>query len=1280
MSCNDQKNLLQHSGTSQAQRRLPALQAVYVRPDEHGFPEWIVFASRFSAYLNYYNEANTVTNNWQPFFDNDMAAVLGSVAIQNIDDYRRQIKERLDFLRDDKNEHSQQQLEEMLGSIFSAMLTLGRALDDYVFRLPQTHPWRVALQNVIVQKLQPALKKLLAYYKGGRSNKQSDGTENPVLVLIANKDFPDWVILGRPVRDVLETVNTQNLSPIWLEGAPDLRAFFDSIDADAGIFGSESDAPYKRIQHVASHNLFVSLLDSFLSSYAGLIQQAERSLLDALTRFNAHPPHYALFLAFLQLYRFAQDELNTFTQRHLDFYYQEVLRLSPRKALPNSAFLILELAKGVSHFMLPQGTLFRAGKDSLGKEAFYALHKDTVFNQAKVARLMAVYLGGKTDRVGAISHYGRLFAAPVANSADGLGAAIKTADGAWHPFVGKAFENGVLTAIQMPKAAIGFAVASPYLALAEGDREIQLKLSFAPLAAPLPAELHLEAYLTTAKQWLRVPATVSLLASESGPEDAIAIRIILDGNAPPVTNWDAKVHGGTFRQALPVLRIYLANEETQPYPYNQLKELRLTAVQLSVFAGVDSVTNKASKTGLKQLELSNESGPVDPSRPFQPFGLSPKKGSSLIIGNKEFFKKPGAAFQLKLKWLDLPDRASDVDYEAEAGGEGNLAPKVTVAALSQGDWKPVLTGADLWEQKPFFQLFGPQQLSFLDQFYPEKTFPAGPLSLTAKGTAGAFLNYEAPYGPYTVQRSNGYVKLTLEDGFGYEDYQKAYAQYLVSQARSGSGADPGVPPYVPRLESMSLHYTASTTADLTDASAAAFEQKFIDFYHLYPFGAAEQHAYLSPDTALMLLPQLAQSAGEDSGELYIGLENLQGLQGVSLLFGVQEGTADPLAIKPAKHVNWSYLSGNQWQSFDTQAVSDGTEQLIQTGIVSFSIPEDATTDHTLLPAGYLWLRVSVDRATMAVCKLLSIEAQAAAVSFTDNDNAADFLDLPLPAGTISRLKTPISAIKKILQPYASTGGRPREEKAAYDTRVSERLRHKDRAVTIWDYEHLILEAFPELHRVKCLSHTAYEQLPDGVRRLNELAPGHVTIITVPALQNVSTVNPLRPYTSESTLARIEAFLRERISCHITPHVVHPLFEEVALDCKLRLMPGYEDVAFYIRTLKEEVTAFLTPWAFGQSREVSFGGKISKSTLINFIEERPYVDYITDVKMYHLTEATPNATQDTEEITASSGMAILVSVPAARHKIEPLPAPPATPVAALCLDPANAQKPTSTSKP
>ncbi|NTV83813.1 MAG: hypothetical protein HGA23_05870, partial [Bacteroidales bacterium] len=432
-----------------------------------------------------------------------------------------------------------------------------------------------------------------------------------------------------------------------------------------------------------------------------------------------------------------------------------------------------------------------------------------------------------------------------------------------------------------------------------------------------------------------------------------------------------------------------------------------------------------------------------------------------------------------------------------------------------------------------------------------------------------------------------------------------------------------------------------------------FEGRAIRFFHLYPFGEGEQHSTLQTDGEVFLLPQFNHSAGGSAlphtGEFYTGIENLEPGQAVNVLFQVMEGTSDPTLDKPKQHVLWSYLANNQWIEFASDEYSDNTLDLVQSGIISFAIPKEATTDNTILPAGYIWIRAAVIEAAEAVCKLLAVSAQAAVATFSDNNNAEDFLNNPLAAGTISKLKTPDASVKKIAQPYPSYGGKPKESNDHFYIRVSERLRHKARAITIWDYERLVLEAFPEIYKVKCLNHTQIE----GVI-YNEVRPGYVSIITIPALQNRNDADPLKPYTQQSTLTNIENFLKEKTSCFVKLRACQPQFEEIRLEFSLKLHDAYKDFTFYSNLLKEEITQFLSPWAYGNASSLDFGGKVNKSTLINFIEERYYVDYITDVFMYVTVDEETFESADMDEIQASTARSILVSAPASKHFIGPIP--------------------------
>ena len=54
-------------------------------------------------------------------------------------------------------------------------------------------------------------------------------------------------------------------------------------------------------------------------------------------------------------------------------------------------------------------------------------------------------------------------------------------------------------------------------------------------------------------------------------------------------------------------------------------------------------------------------------------------------------------------------------------------------------------------------------------------------------------------------------------------------------------------------------------------------------------------------------------------------------------------------------------------------------------------------------------------------------------------------------------------------------------------------------------------------------------------------------------------------------------------------------------------------------------------------------------LIDFVEEQPYVDYVTDFELFHNIDGVPG-TKDMNEIEGSRAVSILVSVPAIKHGI------------------------------
>ena len=80
-------------------------------------------------------------------------------------------------------------------------------------------------------------------------------------------------------------------------------------------------------------------------------------------------------------------------------------------------------------------------------------------------------------------------------------------------------------------------------------------------------------------------------------------------------------------------------------------------------------------------------------------------------------------------------------------------------------------------------------------------------------------------------------------------------------------------------------------------------------------------------------------------------------------------------------------------------------------------------------------------------------------------------------------------------------------------------------------------------------------------------------------------------------------------------VRNPKYEAIKVRFGVEFKLGY-DRTFYKEKLNEEIKEFLSPWAFGKEEDLIFGGRINRSIILNFVEERPYVDYVTNFQMFH----------------------------------------------------------------
>jgi hypothetical protein len=927
-----------------------------------------------------------------------------------------------------------------------------------------------------------------------------------------------------------------------------------------------------------------------------------KSLLESAESNQSLNPHLALFVCFLKLLDFSKRHFNQLTQRHLDFYYHEILKIDKQAPVPDQVHVLFELAKNISPEKIDAATALDAGKDALGKKLVYKTMEELIANKATVAQLKNVYHHAEGALKG-------IKACNVANSFDGLGATAPSADLKWYPF-GYLKANYSDDTPELADARLGFAISSPVLLLNEGIRTIQLNMVFKDNVSMLTgekAEKCLNVWLSGEKKWLG-PFRVEAFAK--GKE--LRFGILLDQSVDPVAPCNSAVLGERFSTTDPVMRFIIDLKTPESYSfYISLSANKLKSIELKVIA-----------EGLKDLELENDLGTLNAKKPFMPFGPVPLKDSRFILKNKEAFGKNWDNLNLKIRWMNTPDSfknryfAYRTDY------------------LNDSTIEKYRAGIKFKVHKPLeFDLAASNLIVANDSHFKASvavfsknnwTTVSENLVLFTPSGDGYQCAFDVTNNQFDT-RKNGQLQLSLNQTFLHEMYPRIYTLALQNDKSTLIPKEP----YLPLIESIELSYSATTQASFNATANDLITASTLQLFHEHPFGQGEKPSGYLPDSFVGLLP-----AYLPGGELYIGLKDAEPLQQVSLLFQIFEGSENPEAtgFAAGEKMEWSVLCNDNWMTMNSNyLIANHTDNFLKSGIVKFSIPAEATSTNSILPSGLHWIRVRMNKTYDTVCKIIDIRAQAVLAHFDDHANELSHLKNGIPAGTIGKLSERIQAVKSVSQPFSSFGGRAAETDSAYYQRVSERLRHKNRAITLWDYERLILQQFPEIHKVRCLNHTSATSF---------LEPGNVTIVVIPDIVNRNVFDIYQPRVSRATLNKVQEYIGQLNSLHVNAHIINPEYQEVEISLKVRFNAGYDE-NYYQKILQQDLTRLLSPWAFERTTDLQFGTTLHQSVVISYIEKLPYIDYIADLKIRHKGETKTS-------IAPSNLKAILVS--AKEHQI------------------------------
>ena len=643
-------------------------------------------------------------------------------------------------------------------------------------------------------------------------------------------------------------------------------------------------------------------------------------------------------------------------------------------------------------------------------------------------------------------------------------------------------------------------------------------------------------------------------------------------------------------------------------PYSIFSQLILKTIDIDV-----------DVKGISELVAYNQLGRLETSKMFTPLGSQPDTHAHLIFGNKEVAYKPLTELTVHFEWANLPNDLGGFEqyYQAYEDNYDNDSFQGSMQVLTGGQWQNLKYS----QTEPWYPLFDyckdKEQLSNVQAFTLQ--FKQGYQVKKVEGLNSEFV--------FNQQSRQGWFKLSLQSpvsGFGHKSYPTLMSRALVNQVKSKKQLTLPNAPYTPTINKISLDYKASSRIDFTTV-ANKDKQQAHQVLHLHPFGF-EQIWPVSSSVGTSVKKRFFPYY-QDDGNLLIGIKANELKGHLSLYFHLdfhasllreqmaREQMSQKQKPSKASDIRWSYLANNQWVTLNNeQLIEDSTDGLLNPGIITLDLPDTPTDNNTLLPSGVYWLKVSANEHLNYYGNCFGVFTNAVKVTRVhpneNSQNTVSDSQIGIPQRSEQwQAKTSIPGLADIKQKSRSFGGNIAENDEQLVTRASERLRHKVRAVTSWDYERLILQNFAAIDKVKCFNHTIYGK--------NGRFPGHVLIIVRPKVSFCNHNDCDFYRVSCELLTQVKAYVSGLCGAFVKVDVREPDYEVVQVRCSVEFAANI-NAGFGIKRLNQAISDYFCPWN-EQGINRGEGWSLKQEDLEAMVRRLDEVKFVTNFSLLHISD-------------------------------------------------------------
>jgi hypothetical protein len=1180
----------------------------------------------FASLFNFYDRTNTINGNWSPFLLKDPVFLVASIAKTSFQKaYSLFINTCLQLEVALNKEINNTFISNAFNQLFDQLTFVFQTIERWT-HYSQESSIDYNLKTYIVTNVTNTYSLILWSLLELRQQLFNYGNS------------PEGTVINIPdIQDIHKYAFEKYDKKIWKE-SKGKSPYWTVLGLPTSPCDDDENEQCFYISKLTQNDLFTALYSTgkkLFAFYSNCISYAETEL-ESVQNVPGHFPDTILLRTFTSLLKIYQTQLNSLSEKHLNFYYGDILKQHPKSVSPDTVFACSDLAKKTATFQLPKSTIFTAGLDANKQAILFETTNTISLNPAKIASAYTLAIGN-TDKKMYLQAL-----PPVTEVKKDESGNIQQ----WKTF---GSENTPIGS----KEDLAIAFASPLFFLAEAKtRTIKLTFTLSDSNTSDLSTDNTACYLSTAKAWFPILKENSPITQDGS---TVTLTITLHQTDPAITTFTKNPDG--YTSDWPLLKLVFSNNQNLQNP--------TTIETLNIDVTVKELQNFA---------LYNDFGMLNAKKPFQLLGPTPTVDQSFMIGSAEIFSKPVSDVKFHITWNTFPANfdfatyycqynnyaeglynktvTSDTKEEDQANvicpkkiteipakvslfdriiGRKSATKTLSEATTGESDPLPQFTNDAFKVSFDFLEngLWNPVENEVTEQtlftvdsnLNPERTFDFPSFKNTQTHINPAL--QQTPL-VLTDKSTTGFLKMQLtgpDVGFGTAEYPNvvgAIALYnagviAVKIKKSSSKLVMIQPPNIPFIPTVSLFsgdYNASISYDFSNNDKTypleCFYNTPFENYKVFDtvdgiitknttIGSSplrDENGIITPLTALPLAPTFISK-----GQLFLELADVIAPAKVSFYFELARTYTEQAVT--TNSVNYSYLSTDGWKTLTS--IADGTNGFTCSGIITINIPKDITNDHETMTGTNFWIAIGAETSPDNFPQTSFLKTNGITLQRMVTSNDFSTVTPQIIADTITSPETAIPEISATIQPFASFGGKAAETNQQMNSRVSTRLKTKDRLVTAEDYFNVIRLEFPEVYYSKTI-YTAKKASTYVIKRVSD----------------ATETNAFVPLLSECNELEIQNYIKERISPFVKVSVGNFKLNYVLIIADIQLQSD-EDVTTVAKEINNAINIYLAPWITSAQSQITVDTGLNTAQLASFISSYDSVLEVNSISIQIVPE-------------------------------------------------------------